>query len=1163
MEQLNIQQQAKAGAEKKAPAFSCASCGRENRDSAKFCRFCGGAISDQAQGVPAAPVIPPPQSSGAAQNAPPAAPPAGDYIGLEAIRAELGRVKKNITVEQERAKHGIVTTAKTSIFIFRGNTGTGKTLVAASFIADLKQAKCLESERVTTISARALARQYKDEFALAVFMTENKPAALIIDEAAEDSAFLHELLLALGKSQQNCVCMLSGLRKPFEEFFENFPEDKQRVTQFFEFPDQSAEDLSLILEKKLREKNYIFDPALNETFTAFIEERRHDPLCEHRNGWLIEKDVVPSIEKKQGGRLSAMDSPSGNDWRTILEDDIPLKNKKRTIDEILSELDSMIGLGDVKKAVREIANKIQIQKEIEAKHGAKSQGEGNNIIITGNPGTGKTTVVRTLGALFKAIGLLKSDIVTETDGNSLKGSYLGQSKDNVNNICEKAMGGILFVDEAYTLANDKGAIDSFAEEAATTLMKRLEDDRARFVGVAAGYPLQMEWFLDKINPGMRRRFKHFLHLDDYTAEELCAIFDQMAGKAGYSMTSDAKENAHEAVNLMYANKSKTFGNAGEIRQFFERVTSKQSSRLSALSKEEREPILKLITHEDIPYEKPKVLTVDDILADLDSKTGMAAVKKTVREIANKIRIQKEIEEQEGTKGQGEGNNIIITGNPGTGKTTVVRILGSLFKAIGLLPSDKVIETDGNGLKGAYIGQTKDLVNEQCEKAMGGILFIDEAYTLANEQGPVDSFAKEAAETLLKRLEDDRAKFVGIAAGYAKEMEWFLDKLNPGMRRRFKHFLHLDDYTAEELCAIFDQMVKQAGYTITGDAAKAAHAAIQNMVDNKGPNFGNAGTIRMFFEQAVSRQASRISLMPKADRANVLKHITADDIEYNVPVVRTVDEILSGLDAMIGLGDVKKAVREIANKLVIQKERDTEDGTDYQGEGNNIIITGNPGTGKTTVVRTLGALFKAIGLLPTDTVIETDGNGLKGSYLGQSKDKVNDFCKQARGGILFVDEAYTLASENGAADQYSQEAAETLMKHLEDDRTRMVGVAAGYPRQMEWFLDKINPGMRRRFKHFLHLPDYTAQELCAIFEQMTAKAGFTLNQEAKEKAQKAITAMHDNKGPNFGNAGEIRIFFERATSRQSSRLADLSKEERASMLKVITAEDIPLTQGAVS
>jgi hypothetical protein len=117
--------------------------------------------------------------------------------------------------------------------------------------------------------------------------------------------------------------------------------------------------------------------------------------------------------------------------------------------------------------------------------------------------------------------------------------------------------------------------------------------------------------------------------------------------------------------------------------------------------------------------------------------------------------------------------------------------------------------------------------------------------------------------------------------------------------------------------------------------------------------------------------------------------------------------------------------------------------------------------------------------------------------------------------------------------------------------------------MEWFLDKINPGMRRRFKHFLHLPDYTAEELCAIFEQMTAKAGFTLNEEAKEKAREAITAMHDNKGPNFGNAGEIRIFFERATSRQSSRLAGLSKEERVSMLKVIAAEDIPLTQGAAS
>jgi SpoVK/Ycf46/Vps4 family AAA+-type ATPase len=275
------------------------------------------------------------------------------------------------------------------------------------------------------------------------------------------------------------------------------------------------------------------------------------------------------------------------------------------------------------------------------------------------------------------------------------------------------------------------------------------------------------------------------------------------------------------------------------------------------------------------------------------------------------------------------------------------------------------------------------------------------------------------------------------------------------------------------------------------------------------------------------------------------------------VIRTVDEILAELDGMIGLTDVKQAVREIANKIRIQKERDEQAGTSYQGEGNNIIITGNPGTGKTTVVRTLGQLFKAIGLLPTDRVIEIDGNGLKGSYLGQSKDRVNDFCKQARGGILFVDEAYTLANENGAADEYAREAAETLMKHLEDDRTRMVGIAAGYPRQMQWFLDKINPGMRRRFKHFLHLPDYTAEELCAIFDQMAAKAGFVLNDNASKKAHEAINLIHANKGPNFGNAGEIRIFFERTTSRQSTRLAGLPKEGRVSMLNVITTDDIPI------
>jgi SpoVK/Ycf46/Vps4 family AAA+-type ATPase len=179
-------------------------------------------------------------------------------------------------------------------------------------------------------------------------------------------------------------------------------------------------------------------------------------------------------------------------------------------------------------------------------------------------------------------------------------------------------------------------------------------------------------------------------------------------------------------------------------------------------------------------------TIEKILAEFDGMVDMTDIKKAVREIANRIQIQKE---RDGTKSAVSGNHIVITGNPGTSKTTIVRILGALFKTIGFLKTDTVIEVNGNDLRGSYIGQSKEIVIQKCDEAMGGILFVDEIYTLIS--GGSDHFGKEAIDTLLRRMEDDRGKFVLIAAGYRKEMDDFLQS-NPGFRNRFTHYLVLDD-----------------------------------------------------------------------------------------------------------------------------------------------------------------------------------------------------------------------------------------------------------------------------------------------------------------------------------------------------------------------------------
>jgi len=242
-----------------------------------------------------------------------------------------------------------------------------------------------------------------------------------------------------------------------------------------------------------------------------------------------------------------------------------------------------------------------------------------------------------------------------------------------------------------------------------------------------------------------------------------------------------------------------------------------------------------------------------------------------------LSIRKKITEQTGKVLDGGGNHICLTGSPGTGKTMLARMLARIFNAVGVLPTDKIVEVAGFNLKGNYIGETKDKVNEYCRQAMEGILFIDEAYLLVNKLGSTDLFAQEAIDTLLMCLENDRDKFVCVVSGYPKEMDIFI-KSNPGMGRRFKHYIHLPDYNADELIEIFERFnVKKAGYTLTDAAREKAQEAIRNMVANKGLTFGKAGDIRTFFEKVTGNIANRVSKLPDNQQTAVLQIIEAEDI----------------------------------------------------------------------------------------------------------------------------------------------------------------------------------------------------------------------------------------------------------------------------------------------
>lgn len=263
----------------------------------------------------------------------------------------------------------------------------------------------------------------------------------------------------------------------------------------------------------------------------------------------------------------------------------------------------------------------------------------------------------------------------------------------------------------------------------------------------------------------------------------------------------------------------------------------------------------------------------DNLAELNSLIGLERVKKDVDSLRNLIKIQA-MRKKQGLPNTSVSYHCVFSGNPGTGKTTVARILAGIYKELGLLKKGHLVEVDRSKLVGEYVGQTAPKTNKVIDEALDGVLFIDEAYTLVGEGS---DYGAEAIATLLKRMEDDRNRLVVILAGYTDEIKEFIDS-NPGLQSRFNRYIQFDDYTTEELMEIFKRSLKQSKYRIKRDAYDALTNTVDAAVAAKDKNFGNARYVRNLFEKVVQNQANRLARMASINNEE-LSIITLEDVNF--------------------------------------------------------------------------------------------------------------------------------------------------------------------------------------------------------------------------------------------------------------------------------------------
>ncbi|WP_038028814.1 AAA family ATPase [Thermonema rossianum] len=558
---------------------------------------------------------------------------------------------------------------------------------------------------------------------------------------------------------------------------------------------------------------------------------------------------------------------------------------EKSLEELLQELNEMIGLEPVKKRLNDFIHYLKFLRLRQAQGFEENTHISLHSAFLGNPGTGKTTVAKMLGKIYHKMGLLSKGTVHEVSRADLVGKFIGQTAPQTQEAINKARGGILFIDEAYALARkgDEGGQD-FGKEAIEILIKEMSDGPGDLAIIMAGYPEEMQHMLQS-NPGMKSRINLIYHFPDYTPQELMEILELKARKKGVVFAPEAKEYIYKQLVELYRNRDRTFGNARLVTSLVEEAKLNMGLRImqQANAKELSKEALETILLEDVKAifgkqhaKKPDIPIDEELLHDamqqLNALIGMENVKNEIHELVKLVRFYRE-------SGRDVLNrfsmHMVFTGNPGTGKTTVARIIAQVYKALGILERGHLVECDRQSLVAAYVGQTAIKTKQKIDEAIGGVLFIDEAYALTSKSE--QDFGKEAVEVLLKQMEDRRGEFVVIVAGYPDNMHEFLHA-NPGLLSRFDMTIHFDDYKVDELYDIALSMFEQEGLHLDLAAQQQLRSYLEHLYRTRNKYFGNARSVRKVVQQAVRHQHLRMASLPKEARTpEVLETVTIEDL----------------------------------------------------------------------------------------------------------------------------------------------------------------------------------------------------------------------------------------------------------------------------------------------
>ncbi|KAI0954385.1 hypothetical protein AcV7_007636 [Taiwanofungus camphoratus] len=821
-----------------------------------------------------------------------------------------------------------------------------------------------------------------------------------------------------------------------------------------------------------------------------------------------------------------------------------------SIDSIMN----MTGLEDVKAQILQVKNKIDV-----ARRQNISLKERYNIVLLGNPGTGKTTVARHYAKLLVSLQILPGTAFVETTGSRLAMDGVAGTQKHIEKVIN-AGGGAIFIDEAYQLT---GSHNFQGSQVLDFLLAEMENNIGSIVFILAGYNRQMEKFFEH-NPGLTSRVPHRLHFADYTDAELLLMFERMAKKkySGRAKVEDGFQGLYARIAIRRLGRGRGqegFGNARALENLLARVSGRQADRLTEERKRGLCPDDLLFLKQDLIGPNPSnVLLKNTAWEKLQSLTGLKAVKQSVQNLFDLIHTNYQRELSEMSPVQMSLNRVFL-GSPGTGKTTVAKLYGQILLDLGLLSNGEVVMKNPADFIGSVLGESESKTKAILAATVGKVLIIDEAYMLyggASSHGnQADMYKTAVIDTIVAEVQslpgEDRCV---LLLGYKDQITEMFQNVNPGLSRRFaiEDAFHFEDFTDSELLEILNLKLKDQDLEAT-DAAKKVAIDVLCRARNR-PNFGNAGEVENLLAQAKARYQTRQASLPTEEKTFDIVFQPQDfDLNFDRDARASVN--LSKLfDGVVGCEDIITKLRGYQETARKMKAR----GMDAKDQiPTNFVMKGPPGTGKTTTARKMGQVYYDMGFLSSAEVVERSASDLVGQYVGQTGPKTKALLEKALGRVLFVDEAYRLGDG-----PFAKEAVDELVSILTQPRFlhKIVVILAGYDHEMNRLM-AINTGLSSRFSEELIFTNMNPGHCLDVLKAELKKKNIYLPalDDPECDTYTAMARLLEDLSilPSWGNARDVGTLAKKMISHVFRTLPD--EVEDSTMLKLNDEDALSLME----